>query len=181
VFAYRPASDLAPGQVKGLAAPESRVTNAAVPDLQPTASAGQPVATGDSPAAPAELPDPAASSAPQASADAAPRAAASVEDDLRMQQISRLADLGHVTEAREACAALISHRPDNVQAHFLMGVLELASGHLQEAEGEFRRAIYLAPRHEGALSHLALLRARRGDAREAEQFRRRAALARSRG
>jgi chemotaxis protein methyltransferase WspC len=43
-----------------------------------------------------------------------------------------------------------------------------------------RRAVYLDPRHEQALLHLAFLRARRGDEAEAERLRRRATRAAAR-
>jgi len=51
--------------------------------------------------------------------------------------------------------------------------VELAGGRRADAEAAFRRALYLEPHHEQALTHLALERARQGDRREADRLRRR--------
>jgi chemotaxis protein methyltransferase WspC len=85
----------------------------------------------------------------------------------------QLADQGRLDEARGRCAEVLARQPALAEAHYVMGVVELACGRRQEAESAFRRALYLDPHHEQALTHLALERARQGDQREAGRLRRR--------
>jgi chemotaxis protein methyltransferase WspC len=94
-----------------------------------------------------------------------------------LDDIARLADAGNLTEAMARCLDVVAKQPDLAHAHFLLGVIELASRHPREAEQAFRRAIYLDPHHVDALTHLSLERARRGDSQEADQLRRRAGRA----
>jgi chemotaxis protein methyltransferase WspC len=93
-----------------------------------------------------------------------------------LAEVARLADSGRLGDARIRCAELLADKPDLAEGHFLSGVIALASGERHEAELAFRHAIYLDPRHEQALLHLALERDREGDAKEAEQLRRRARM-----
>ena len=57
----------------------------------------------------------------------------------------------------------------------LLGVIDLAAGRAGDAEASFRRALYLDPDHREALTHLAMLCERRGDAGPASGLRRRLA------
>jgi chemotaxis protein methyltransferase WspC len=92
-----------------------------------------------------------------------------------------LADAGHLDEARAACAVVLASRPGDADAHHLAGVIALAQHDAAAAEAAFRRAVYLAPSHEDALLHLALVCEARGARDEAARLRRRAALGRERG
>ncbi len=106
---------------------------------------------------------------------AAPAAAWGV----RLARARALADRGCLAEAAAACEALARDAPARPEAHFLLGVLREAAGDPAAAEACFNRTLYLAADHAEALAHLALLKARRGDAEGAERLRRRAARARA--
>jgi chemotaxis protein methyltransferase WspC len=97
-----------------------------------------------------------------------------------LAQATRLADAGHLDQARAVAARLTGAWPGEAAGHYMAGVIASGLGRHAEAEAAFRRAVYLDPRHEQALLHLAFLRARRGDAGEANRLRRRAVMARTR-
>jgi chemotaxis protein methyltransferase WspC len=80
-------------------------------------------------------------------------------------------------EAIVACELWLEANPASADAHALLGVIRQAGGDPAGAETCFRRALYLDPEHDEALTHLALLLERRGD-RGAGLVRRRARHAR---
>jgi chemotaxis protein methyltransferase WspC len=93
--------------------------------------------------------------------------------------VEELADTGRLAEARARCQALLDQQPALAHAHYLLGVIEHGRGRRADAEAAWRRAIYLDPRHEAALGHLAIERERQGDTAEAARLRRRMRSARS--
>ncbi|MDF3058062.1 MAG: methylase of chemotaxis methyl-accepting protein [Rariglobus sp.] len=106
------------------------------------------------PAAPAVLPF----------ADVKPRpAAAPVADAPSLEAIQALADRGRLDEAAgQVQAHLVAHGP-GAAAYHLLAIIQDARGDAAAAEAAYRKVLYLNPRHEEAVLHLALLLEKRGD------------------
>ncbi len=85
-----------------------------------------------------------------------------------------LADTGKLDDARAVCEKAVRAGP-SAEWYSLLGVIDLAAGRAGDAEASFRRALYLDPDHREALTHLAMLCERRGDAGPASGLRRRLA------
>ncbi len=81
------------------------------------------------------------------------------------------ARLGHAGAAAAAARQALQRRPDDVEAHYVLGLALLQQGSIEAADGEMRRVVTLAPSHLGALSHLVTIAIRRGRRDEAEAFR----------
>jgi chemotaxis protein methyltransferase WspC len=69
----------------------------------------------------------------------------------------RLANRGDFTEAAEHCEGHLRTYGPSADAYHLLGLVRDAGGDAPEAIVCYRRALYLDPRHEEALGHLALL------------------------
>ncbi|MNP46590.1 putative biofilm formation methyltransferase WspC [compost metagenome] len=67
-----------------------------------------------------------------------------------------------------------SHAP-NAQVFYWLGLLSDMAGNTLEAQGFYRKALYLEPQHAEALVHLAALLASQGDAAGARRLQERAA------
>ncbi len=92
----------------------------------------------------------------------------------RLELVRALADQGRLDEAAASCRELLKTNPRLVEAHFLMGIIETATGQVNAAEECLNRALYLDANYYEALMHLSLLKARRGDEAGAERLRQRA-------
>jgi chemotaxis protein methyltransferase WspC len=86
-----------------------------------------------------------------------------------------LADAGQLDEARAVCEQLVRARPSDADPLALLGVIHLAAARESQAFDAFRRALYLAPDHVEAMSHMAGLCERRGEKAHAAALRRRLA------
>jgi chemotaxis protein methyltransferase WspC len=104
----------------------------------------------------------------QTAAAAAPPVADSSAVPVPLDEARRLADQGQFDEAVAVCDAHLRAHGPSAAAYCLLGVVSDASGHVDEAEACYRKALYLEPRHEEAVTHLALLVERRGAADEAK-------------
>ena len=93
---------------------------------------------------------------------------------LSLDDARTLADAGRLEEALALLSAALQQEPANAEAHFLQGVVEEARGHLDSAESNYRKALYLQPGHTEALQHMALLAGQQGRRSAATQFHRRA-------
>ncbi len=93
----------------------------------------------------------------------------------------RLADAGDLSEARKACEKACADHPGSADGYALLGAILQAEGNATAAGNAFRKALYLAPDHPDALSHLVVLAERRGDADQAAALRRRLARVTTRG
>ncbi|MCA1805612.1 MAG: hypothetical protein LC646_09825 [Xanthomonadaceae bacterium] len=115
------------------------------------------------------------STAKPAAPDPAPRtrtATARVADnDLREALL--LANQGHLAEAANLCEQHLQQQGPSAEAFHLLGLVREATGQSTEAEGFWRKALYLEPHHLESLTHLALLCERRGERREAQLLRQR--------
>jgi chemotaxis protein methyltransferase WspC len=89
-----------------------------------------------------------------------------VEND-PLEEARSLANAGRLSEARVACEELVRSRGELPDAYSLLGVIHLAEGRLSEAVEVFRKALYLAPNHLEALTHLIILCNARGDSPQA--------------
>lgn len=64
---------------------------------------------------------------------------------------------GRLAEARVAARQALMLTPDQPAAHFVVGVVEAASGNRDEAEAAFRRTLEIDPNHTAAMNELTRL------------------------
>jgi len=86
----------------------------------------------------------------------------------------QLADQGDLDNAAALCESSVHQHGPSAQAYFLLGLIRQAAGHIDQADQDFNRAVYLQPDHYEALIHLALLAEHRGDKAGAAVLRHRA-------
>ena len=91
-----------------------------------------------------------------------------------LKKASALADSGNLQEAEALCLQYLGRDKLNPFAYYIMGVVNLSSGRLPEAEKAFSKAVYLDPGYYEALVHLALLKERQDEPAEALRLRKRA-------
>ncbi|MCO6414463.1 MAG: hypothetical protein J5I92_17150 [Thiogranum sp.] len=91
-----------------------------------------------------------------------------------LQTAFRLADEGHLDEAALQCEALMKQDSCQPGPYYLLGLVREATGNSSAAEQLFRKAVYLAPDHYEALTHLSVICERKGDKQSAQRFRDRA-------
>jgi chemotaxis protein methyltransferase WspC len=92
----------------------------------------------------------------------------------RLDEAAMLANRGLLRDAAQACAEHLRSHPPCARSFHLLALLSEASGDDQAAIAYHRKALYLEPNHEEALTHLALLLQKQGDAAGAERLLRRA-------
>lgn len=90
-----------------------------------------------------------------------------------LEQARKLADEGILDEARRLCEKCLDQNAVHVQAHYLKGLICLATDNEKEAEECLDKTLYLDPDHLDALNHLALIAEHRGDGDRAAQLRQR--------
>ncbi|MBP0495012.1 CheR family methyltransferase [Pararoseomonas indoligenes] len=88
-----------------------------------------------------------------------------------LERAQRLADAGRLAEAVQQCEAVLREDGPSADGFHLLGLLRDAAGNRQEAIAGYRKALYLDPRHQEALAHLALLLEQEGDANGARMLR----------
>jgi chemotaxis protein methyltransferase WspC len=96
------------------------------------------------------------------------------DSDAMLKKASALADSGNLQEAETLCLQYLGRDKLNPFAYYIMGVVNLSSGRLPEAEKAFSKAVYLDPGYYEALVHLALLKERQDEPAEALRLRKRA-------
>ena len=89
----------------------------------------------------------------------------------RLEEASRLADQGRLTEAAQHCEAHLRKHGPSAPALHLMGLILAAAGELQAAAEHYRKALYLNPRCHDTLLHLGFLLEKQGDAPGARRIR----------
>jgi chemotaxis protein methyltransferase WspC len=92
-----------------------------------------------------------------------------------LASIAALANEGKSAEARAACEQYLSSHEPVAQVFYWLGLLSDVAGSALEAQGFYRKALYLEPQHPEALVHLAALLASKGDAAGARRLQERAA------
>lgn len=90
-----------------------------------------------------------------------------------IEYIKSLADGGDYPSARKKCEELIFREPTNRELLCLMGVIDHATGLIDEAENNFLKVLYLEPNHEEALVHISLLYDEKGDSSRSKIYRER--------
>lgn len=92
-----------------------------------------------------------------------------------LANIAALANAGKSAEARAACQQYLRSHAPAAQVFYWLGLLSDMAGSALEAQGFYRKALYLEPQHAEALVHLAALLASQGDAAGARRLQDRAA------
>jgi chemotaxis protein methyltransferase WspC len=92
-----------------------------------------------------------------------------------LSQIATLANEGKSAEARAACERYLSNHPPAAQVFYWLGLLSDVAGSALQAQGFYRKALYLEPQHPQALMHLAALLESQGDSAGARRLQARAA------
>lgn len=92
-----------------------------------------------------------------------------------LASIASLANEGKSLEARAACEEYLRHHEPVAQVFYWLGLLSDVAGNVLEAQGFYRKALYLQPQHPEALMHLSVLLASQGDASGARRLQQRAA------
>ncbi|WP_416759533.1 CheR family methyltransferase [Pseudomonas sp. BNK-6] len=92
-----------------------------------------------------------------------------------LANIAALANEGKSAQARAACERYLQQHEPVAQVFYWLGLLSDVAGNAMEAQGFYRKALYLAPQHPEALAHLAALLASQGDVAGAQRLQERAA------
>ncbi|HFD79919.1 MAG TPA: tetratricopeptide repeat protein [Gammaproteobacteria bacterium] len=92
-----------------------------------------------------------------------------------LRQAFDLADRGRFESASELCERLLRQQETCPDLYYLLGLIAEAGDDSEAAERQFRKAVYLQPRHYEALTHLSILCRQRGDLENARRFSERAA------
>ncbi|MHC8385713.1 CheR family methyltransferase [Pseudomonas sp. LB3P14] len=92
-----------------------------------------------------------------------------------LANIAALANEGKSAEARAACDSYLRSHEPVAQVFYWLGLLSDVAGRVLEAQGFYRKALYLEPQHPDALMHLAALLQSLGDTAGARRLQDRAA------
>ncbi|MGG7672244.1 CheR family methyltransferase [Pseudomonas sp. WC2] len=92
-----------------------------------------------------------------------------------LANIAALANEGKSAEARAACEQYLRSHEPVAQVFYWLGLLSDVAGLTLEAQGFYRKALYLEPQHSEALMHLAALLQAQGDSAGARRLQERAA------
>jgi chemotaxis protein methyltransferase WspC len=92
-----------------------------------------------------------------------------------LANIAALANEGKSAEARAACELYLRSHEPVAQVFYWLGLLSDVAGLTLEAQGFYRKALYLEPQHPEALMHLAALLQAQGDSAGARRLQERAA------
>ena len=85
-----------------------------------------------------------------------------------------MADAGELSKASRLCEDYLKRQGPSPEAYYLLGLMRDANGDMERATDCYRKVLYLEPDHAEALTHLALLCERQGDATAAKRLRDRA-------
>lgn len=92
-----------------------------------------------------------------------------------LSNIAGLANQGRTADARAVCERYLREHEPIAAAFYWLGLLSEVEGNTSEAQGFYRKALYLEPQHAESLAQLAALLAARGDAAGARRLHDRAA------
>lgn len=91
-----------------------------------------------------------------------------------LSSIASLANEGKSVEARATCERYLQQHEPIAQVFYWLGLLSEVEGRAAEAQGFYRKALYLEPQHAESLAQLAALLAARGDSAGARRLQDRA-------
>ena len=109
------------------------------------------------------------------SAQVVPIKAPASDASALLSRIATLANEGKSVDARAACEQYLNNHPPAAQVFYWLGLLSDVAGSALEAQGYYRKALYLEPQHSQALMHLAALLESQGDSAGARRLQARAA------
>ncbi|OUM06232.1 chemotaxis protein CheR [Pseudomonas syringae] len=92
-----------------------------------------------------------------------------------LENIAALANEGKSAEARVACDRYLQQHEPVAQVFYWLGLLSEVEGNVAQAQGFYRKALYLQPQHRESLAQLAALLAAQGDSAGARRLQDRAA------
>ncbi|MGV8917491.1 MAG: CheR family methyltransferase [Pseudomonas sp.] len=92
-----------------------------------------------------------------------------------LQEIASLANQGNSAQAQVAAERYLKLHEPVAQVFYWLGLLSDLGGQKSEAQGLYRKALYLEPQHPEALAQLAALLASQGDVAGARRLQERAA------
>ncbi|MCQ9469706.1 protein-glutamate O-methyltransferase CheR [Pseudomonas alliivorans] len=158
VFRHAP-RDTAATLTAPVSAPVSTATPRPVPDAPVRAPVARPVSRNSAAFAPGIKPAVAAGTA---------------ESAALLGTIASLANEGKTVEARAACERYLQQHEPVAQVFYWLGLLCEVEGRAAEAQGFYRKALYLQPQHPESLAQMAALLAARGDSAGARRLQDRA-------
>ena len=89
--------------------------------------------------------------------------------------IASFANQGKSSEARAACDRYLQQYEPVAQVFYWQGLLSEVEGNIAQAQGFYRKALYLEPQHPETLAQLAALLTAQGDSVGARRLTERAA------
>ena len=93
-----------------------------------------------------------------------------------IQDVEALANAGEIEDAIRLCQKSLQINGAQTDLLYMLAILHQTSGNYVASEKLLEKAVYLEPRHEGALLALALIAKRRGDMIAERRYRRSASL-----
>lgn len=112
---------------------------------------------------------------PAANPVKAPRPPADGDAATWLASIAQLANEGRSADARAACERYLQKLEPVAPVFYWLGLLSEVEGNAVQAQGFYRKALYLDPQHAESLAQLAALLAARGDTAGARRLQDRAA------
>lgn len=105
-----------------------------------------------------------------------PQAGAGKDDKATLlATIASFANQGKSSEARAACDRYLQQHEPVAQVFYWLGLLSEVEGNIAQAQGFYRKALYLQPQHPETLAQLAAVLAAQGDSVGARRLTERAA------
>lgn len=94
---------------------------------------------------------------------AQPKPSPATKPSVTLDEIMQAADRGDLQVALQLGRNLLNSEPPSAETLYLLAVISEAAGDTTAAANYYRKTLYLNPKHDEALAHLALLLKRSGD------------------
>ena len=89
-----------------------------------------------------------------------------------IREVESLANAGDIEDAIQLCQESLQINGTQTDLLYILAILHQTAGDFETSEKLLEKAVYLEPRHEGALLSLALIAKRRGDTTAERRYRR---------
>ena len=93
-----------------------------------------------------------------------------------IREVEALANAGDIENAIRICQESLQIKGTQTDLLYILAILHQTAGDFETSEKLLEKAVYLEPRHEGALLSLALIAKRRGDTTAERRYRRSASF-----
>ena len=93
-----------------------------------------------------------------------------------IREVEALANTGAIEDAIQLCQKSLQSDGAQTDLLYMLAILHQTAGDFETSEKLLEKAVYLEPRHEGALLSLALIAKRRGDTTAERRYRRSASF-----